>query len=258
MFCFLFCFFILFLSILSLSPDISFPFHQLRELQDKYAECMEMLHEAQEELKNLRNKTLPLGTSRRFHSLGLFPMVSSYSWTYQSAFPCFSQLQNPFPLLFCLLLQDSLAAEIEGTMRKELQMDDPDVEEQRYRAGKQRWNVVSDLVPTSYWNVHDWWSIGYLCHRVSPDYNQSECSRQWKTWTWCVSVHRSPPPPSTSQAPTRHHASPQVAPAGWARHAATPYMVARKEVGSSWTTGPAVSWRVQMMGTDISMPQHPF
>ncbi|XP_070690803.1 trafficking kinesin-binding protein 1 isoform X2 [Pempheris klunzingeri] len=73
---------------------------ELRELQDKYAECMEMLHEAQEELKNLRNKTLPLSTPRRFHSLGLFPL-------------------------------DSLAAEIEGTMRKELQMDDPDVEEQR-------------------------------------------------------------------------------------------------------------------------------
>ncbi|KAM9852652.1 trafficking kinesin-binding protein 1 isoform 2-T2 [Aulostomus maculatus] len=73
---------------------------ELRELQDKYAECMEMLHEAQEELKNLRNKTLPLNTQRRFHSLGLFPL-------------------------------DSLAAEIEGTMRKELQMDDPDVEEQR-------------------------------------------------------------------------------------------------------------------------------
>ncbi|KAM9309438.1 trafficking kinesin-binding protein 1 isoform 2-T2 [Pholidichthys leucotaenia] len=73
---------------------------ELQELQDKYVECMEMLHEAQEELKNLRNKTLPLSTPRRFHSLGLFPM-------------------------------DSLAAEIEGTMRKELQMDDPDIEEQR-------------------------------------------------------------------------------------------------------------------------------
>uniref|UniRef100_A0A3Q3KA23 Trafficking protein, kinesin binding 1a n=1 Tax=Monopterus albus TaxID=43700 RepID=A0A3Q3KA23_MONAL len=71
---------------------------ELQEFQDKYVECMEMLHEAQEELKNLRNKTLPLNTQRRFHSLGLFPM-------------------------------DSLAAEIEGTMRKELQMDDPDVEE---------------------------------------------------------------------------------------------------------------------------------
>ncbi|XP_076006493.1 trafficking kinesin-binding protein 1 [Genypterus blacodes] len=73
---------------------------ELRELQDKYAECMEMLHEAQEELKNFRNKTMPLSTPRRFHSLGLFPL-------------------------------DSLAAEIEGTMRKELQMEDPEVEEQR-------------------------------------------------------------------------------------------------------------------------------
>nr|XP_033786286.1 trafficking kinesin-binding protein 1 isoform X4 [Geotrypetes seraphini]XP_033786288.1 trafficking kinesin-binding protein 1 isoform X4 [Geotrypetes seraphini] len=68
---------------------------ELRELEDKYAECMEMLHETQEELKNLRNKTLPNAISRRYHSLGLFPM-------------------------------DSLAAEIEGSMRKELNMDEPD------------------------------------------------------------------------------------------------------------------------------------
>ncbi|XP_036886379.1 trafficking kinesin-binding protein 1 isoform X8 [Sturnira hondurensis] len=68
---------------------------ELRELEDKYAECMEMLHEAQEELKNLRNKAMPNTTSRRYHSLGLFPM-------------------------------DSLAAEIEGTMRKELQLEEPE------------------------------------------------------------------------------------------------------------------------------------
>ncbi|XP_069504379.1 trafficking kinesin-binding protein 1 isoform X2 [Ambystoma mexicanum] len=68
---------------------------ELRELEDKYAECMEMLHEAQEELKNLRNKTMPNVISRRYHTLGLFPM-------------------------------DSLAAEIEGSMRKELQMDEPE------------------------------------------------------------------------------------------------------------------------------------
>ncbi|XP_053182716.1 trafficking kinesin-binding protein 1 isoform X1 [Scomber japonicus] len=86
---------------------------ELRELQDKYAECMEMLHEAQEELKNLRNKNLPLNTQRRFHSLGLFPM-------------------------------DSLAAEIEGTMRKELQMDDPDVEEQRLQP-KRVFQTVKNL-----------------------------------------------------------------------------------------------------------------
>ncbi|XP_055984924.1 trafficking kinesin-binding protein 1 isoform X1 [Sorex fumeus] len=68
---------------------------ELRELEDKYAECMEMLHEAQEELKNLRNKTMPSTASRRYHSLGLFPM-------------------------------DSLAAEIEGSMRKELQLEEPE------------------------------------------------------------------------------------------------------------------------------------
>ncbi|XP_025068623.1 trafficking kinesin-binding protein 1 isoform X2 [Alligator sinensis] len=68
---------------------------ELRELEDKYAECMEMLHEAQEELKNLRNRTMPSAISRRYHSLGLFPM-------------------------------DSLAAEIEGSMRKELHLDEPD------------------------------------------------------------------------------------------------------------------------------------
>ncbi|XP_061572344.1 trafficking kinesin-binding protein 1 isoform X2 [Cololabis saira] len=86
---------------------------ELCDLQDKYAECMEMLHEAQEELKNLRNKTLPFNTSRRFHSLGLFPM-------------------------------DSLAAEIEGTMRKELEMDDPDVEEQRMQP-KRVFQTVKNL-----------------------------------------------------------------------------------------------------------------
>uniref|UniRef100_W5LZF5 Trafficking kinesin protein 1 n=1 Tax=Lepisosteus oculatus TaxID=7918 RepID=W5LZF5_LEPOC len=75
-------------------------FKLLRELEDKYAECMEMLHEAQEELKNLRNKTVPSSTPRRFHALGLFPM-------------------------------DSLAAEIEGTMRKELHMEDPEMEEHK-------------------------------------------------------------------------------------------------------------------------------
>ncbi|NXC70546.1 TRAK1 protein, partial [Anhinga anhinga] len=80
---------------LLLSSSYSSSKSQLRELEDKYAECMEMLHEAQEELKNLRNKTMPNAISRRYHSLGLFPM-------------------------------DSLAAEIEGSMRKELHLDEPD------------------------------------------------------------------------------------------------------------------------------------
>ncbi|CAJ1083731.1 trafficking kinesin-binding protein 1-like [Xyrichtys novacula] len=73
---------------------------ELQELEEKYSECIEMLHEAQEELKNLRNRNYPAGTPRRFHPLGLYPM-------------------------------DSLAAEIEGTMRKELSLDDPECEEQK-------------------------------------------------------------------------------------------------------------------------------
>ncbi|TKS88941.1 Trafficking kinesin-binding protein 1 [Collichthys lucidus] len=73
---------------------------ELQELEEKYSECIEMLHEAQEELKNLRNRNYPAGTPRRYHPLGLYPM-------------------------------DSLAAEIEGTMRKELSMDDPEFEEQK-------------------------------------------------------------------------------------------------------------------------------
>ncbi|XP_067362697.1 trafficking kinesin-binding protein 1-like isoform X1 [Channa argus] len=73
---------------------------ELQELEEKYSECIEMLHEAQEELKNLRNRNYTAGTPRRYHPLGLYPM-------------------------------DSLAAEIEGTMRKELSLDDPEFEEQK-------------------------------------------------------------------------------------------------------------------------------
>nr|XP_055075174.1 trafficking kinesin-binding protein 1 isoform X1 [Misgurnus anguillicaudatus] len=75
---------------------------ELQELEEKYSECIEMLHEAQEELKNVRNRNVSAGTPRRYHSLGLFPM-------------------------------DSLAAEIEGTMRKELSLENPENEDQRVR-----------------------------------------------------------------------------------------------------------------------------
>ncbi|KAM4704789.1 trafficking kinesin-binding protein 1 isoform 3-T3 [Rhinophrynus dorsalis] len=87
---------------------------ELRELEDKYAECMEMLHEAQEELKNLRNKTMPNVTSRRYHTLGVFPM-------------------------------DSLAAEIEGSMRKELQMDELDSPEMNGNHHKRVFETVKNV-----------------------------------------------------------------------------------------------------------------
>jgi len=52
---------------------------QLQELEEKYSECIEMLHEAQEELKNLRNRSVSAGTPRRYHPLGLFPMVHKHA-----------------------------------------------------------------------------------------------------------------------------------------------------------------------------------
>lgn len=52
---------------------------QLQELEEKYSECIEMLHEAQEELKNLRNRNYPAGTPRRYHPLGLYPMVREWA-----------------------------------------------------------------------------------------------------------------------------------------------------------------------------------
>nr|XP_020447785.1 trafficking kinesin-binding protein 2-like [Monopterus albus] len=57
------------------------------------AECEEMLHESQEEIKELRSKNTPSAGMRRHLPYGLYPM-------------------------------DSLAAEIEGTMRRELSVDE--------------------------------------------------------------------------------------------------------------------------------------
>lgn len=66
---------------------------ELKELSDRNAECLGMLHESQEEIKELRSKNTPSAGLRRHLSYGLYPM-------------------------------DSLAAEIEGTMRKELSVEE--------------------------------------------------------------------------------------------------------------------------------------
>ncbi|XP_057218294.1 trafficking kinesin-binding protein 1 isoform X1 [Triplophysa rosa] len=68
---------------------------ELKELQERYSECEDMLHEAREDIKNLRNKSLPNSTVQRYSTLAaIFPM-------------------------------DSLAAEIEGTFRKGLDSPAP-------------------------------------------------------------------------------------------------------------------------------------
>ncbi|XP_053710942.1 trafficking kinesin-binding protein 1-like isoform X1 [Synchiropus splendidus] len=68
---------------------------ELKELQDKYSECEDMLCEAREDIKNLRNKSLPNGTVQRYTALA------------------------------SVLPMDSLAAEIEGTFRKGLDAPAP-------------------------------------------------------------------------------------------------------------------------------------
>ncbi|XP_028983748.1 trafficking kinesin-binding protein 2 isoform X2 [Betta splendens] len=66
---------------------------ELNELAERNAECVEMLHESQEEIRDLRSKNTPSAGMRRHLSYGLYPM-------------------------------DSLAAEIEGTMRRELSVEE--------------------------------------------------------------------------------------------------------------------------------------
>ncbi|XP_077461826.1 trafficking kinesin-binding protein 2 isoform X2 [Stigmatopora argus] len=66
---------------------------ELNELAERNAECVEMLHESQVEIRELRDKNNSPSGMRRHLSYGLYPM-------------------------------DSLAAEIEGTMRKELCVDE--------------------------------------------------------------------------------------------------------------------------------------
>ncbi|XP_027735917.1 trafficking kinesin-binding protein 2 isoform X2 [Empidonax traillii] len=69
---------------------------ELHELQDRNAECLGMLHESQEEVKLLRSRASSV------------------------ACLCHPQSRGAFPV-------DSLAAEIEGTMRKELSQADESV-----------------------------------------------------------------------------------------------------------------------------------
>ncbi|TRZ15689.1 hypothetical protein HGM15179_011454 [Zosterops borbonicus] len=72
---------------------------ELRDLQEKYAECGGMLQEAQEEVKSLRSRSLPNSTVSRYSAPSLLPV-------------------------------DSLAAEIKGMMRKRTDSSSSD-----YKAG---------------------------------------------------------------------------------------------------------------------------
>uniref|UniRef100_G3N1I4 Trafficking kinesin protein 2 n=1 Tax=Bos taurus TaxID=9913 RepID=G3N1I4_BOVIN len=80
-------------SLLSQIVDLQHKLKELHELQDRNMECLGMLHESQEEIKELRSRSSP------------------------AAHLYFSQPYGVFS-------GESLAAEIEGTMRKKLSLDE--------------------------------------------------------------------------------------------------------------------------------------
>ncbi|MGH0127037.1 UNVERIFIED_CONTAM: hypothetical protein FKN15_030424 [Acipenser sinensis] len=105
-------------------------FPMLHDLQDLNAECLGMLHESQEENKELRRKTTATTSMRRHQSYGIFPM-------------------------------DSLAAEIEGTMRRELSVE----EETSFHDQRNKQKRVFDAVKTINESVR---SHSPMIHRPLP------------------------------------------------------------------------------------------
>lgn len=87
---------------------------ELNEVTERNSECVEMLHESQEEIKELRNKNSPFCGMRRHMSYGIYPM-------------------------------DSLAAEIEGTMRRELSIDEETAFQDQRLSQKRVFQTVRSL-----------------------------------------------------------------------------------------------------------------
>ncbi|TRY98708.1 hypothetical protein DNTS_010263 [Danionella cerebrum] len=87
---------------------------ELKELSDRNVECVGMLQESQEEIKELRSKNTPTAGPRRHLPYGLFPM-------------------------------DSLAAEIEGTMRREMSVDEEMAFEDQRSAHKRVFQTVRSV-----------------------------------------------------------------------------------------------------------------
>ncbi|XP_072540104.1 trafficking kinesin-binding protein 2 isoform X2 [Salminus brasiliensis] len=87
---------------------------ELKELSDRNVECVGMLHESQEEIKELRSKHTPAAGLRRHLSYGPYPM-------------------------------DSLAAEIEGSMRRELSVEEEMAFEDQRSAHKRVFRTVRSV-----------------------------------------------------------------------------------------------------------------
>lgn len=84
---------------------------ELNELADRNVECVGMLHESQEELKELRSKNTPSAGLRRHLSHSLYPM-------------------------------ECLAAEIEGSMRRELSVEEEIVFQDQRSSNKRVFHTV--------------------------------------------------------------------------------------------------------------------
>uniref|UniRef100_A0AAV2LBU0 Trafficking kinesin-binding protein C-terminal domain-containing protein n=1 Tax=Knipowitschia caucasica TaxID=637954 RepID=A0AAV2LBU0_KNICA len=87
---------------------------ELNEVTERNAECLEMFHESQEEIRDLRNRSSPFFGMRRHMVHGLYPM-------------------------------DSLAAEIEGTMRREMSFDEESAFEDQRVSQKRVFQTVRSL-----------------------------------------------------------------------------------------------------------------
>ncbi|XP_065149867.1 trafficking kinesin-binding protein 2 isoform X2 [Paramisgurnus dabryanus] len=87
---------------------------ELKELVDRNAECVGMLHESQEEVKELRSKNTPSAGLRRHMPYGLYPM-------------------------------DSLAAEIEGSMRREVSVEEEITFQDQRSAHKRVFETVKSV-----------------------------------------------------------------------------------------------------------------
>lgn len=104
---------------------------QLKEVQDRNAECVGMLQESQEEVRGLRSKSAQSAGVRRHLPYTLFPTVSPgiavrSRWGGRAP-------RAPLTPVLGSVPQDSLAAEIEGSMNRELSMEDENVlQDQRW------------------------------------------------------------------------------------------------------------------------------
>lgn len=85
---------------------------------DTNAECVGMLHETQEEIKELRSKNTPSAGLRRHLPYGLYPMVRNVTHRRENCCRQESGCNRHF------VVQDSLAAEIEGSMRRGVSVEE--------------------------------------------------------------------------------------------------------------------------------------